>query len=83
MTVIEKNSNPVIGRVNKIHIDNTFIYSTYQYNTIQQQKNFWHEIELHVYAHNKFRGKEEHDIIEIIVKDYCGWNCTPVMRRLT
>ena len=27
-----KISNPVIGRVNKIHIDNTFIYSTYQYN---------------------------------------------------
>ena len=41
-------SNPVIGRVNKIHINNTFIDSTYQY-----KKELWHEIEL--YAH-KFTG---------------------------
>ena len=48
MTVIEKVQILSLAGLTKIiHIENTFIYSTYQYK--KKKKKIWHEIEL--YAH--------------------------------
>ena len=57
------NPGPVIGRVNKIYIDNTFIglYITYQYKNAFDMK--------YNYLHINSRGKAEHEMIEIIVED--------------